>query len=151
MIYFAQLATGAIKIGTTGDIKGRLAWLAAHYGQRLKLLSTIPGGRAKEREIHERFAHLRVGRTERFEPGDDLLDFIPGSFVPVPEKGQRQQSGTLVRVSEGFAEALRDATRFEKTSVAEFADAHLLPVVRKRYREAVLKEARRVEGEGGGK
>lgn len=54
--------------------------------------------------------------------------------------------GTLVRVSEGFAEALRDATRFEKTSVAEFADAHLLPVVRKRYREAVLREARRVEG-----
>lgn len=56
--------------------------------------------------------------------------------------------GTLVRVSEGFAEALRDATRFEKTSVAEFADAHLLPIVRKRYREAVLKEARRVEGGG---
>jgi hypothetical protein len=54
--------------------------------------------------------------------------------------------GTLVRVSDGFAEALRDVTRFEKTSVAEFADAHLLPVVRKRYREAVLKEARRVEG-----
>jgi hypothetical protein len=54
--------------------------------------------------------------------------------------------GTLVRVSDGFAEALRDVTRFERTSVAEFADAHLLPIVRKRYREAVLKEARRVGG-----
>src|SRR4051794_7611656 len=54
--------------------------------------------------------------------------------------------GTLIRVSDTFAQALSDATRFEKTSVAEFADAHLLPVVRKRYRESVLKEARRMEG-----
>jgi hypothetical protein len=54
--------------------------------------------------------------------------------------------GTLVRVSDEFAAALRDACGFEKASVAEFADAHLLPVVRKRYREAVLKEARRMEG-----
>jgi hypothetical protein len=54
--------------------------------------------------------------------------------------------GTLIRVSEEFARALGDATRFEKTSMAEFADAHLLAIVRKRYREAVIKEARRMEG-----
>ena len=59
--------------------------------------------------------------------------------------------GTLIRVSDAFAEALSDATKFEKTSVAEFADAHLLPIVRKRYRESVLKKARQLEGEGGGK
>lgn len=56
--------------------------------------------------------------------------------------------GTLVRVSDEFAKALSEVTRFEGSSVAEFADAHLLPVVRKRYREAVLKEARRMEGGG---
>jgi len=59
-----------------------------------------------------------------------------------------KRRGTLIRVSDEFAQALSDATRFDKTSVAEFADAHLLPVVRKRYREAVLKEARRMEGGG---
>ena len=54
--------------------------------------------------------------------------------------------GTLIRVSDEFAEALRDLTSFEKVSVAEFADAHLLPIVRKRYKDAVLREAKRMEG-----
>jgi hypothetical protein len=56
--------------------------------------------------------------------------------------------GTLIRVSDEFAEALRDVVGFEKTSMAEFADAHLLPMVRKRYRDAVIREARRMEGGG---
>lgn len=59
--------------------------------------------------------------------------------------GARKRHGTLIRVSDEFAKALDDATRFEKTSVAKFADQHLLPVVRKRYRDAVLKEAKRME------
>lgn len=63
--------------------------------------------------------------------------------------GTPKRYGTLVRVSDEFAKALSDATKFEGSSVAEFADAHLLPVVRKWYRDAVLKEARRMEGEGG--
>jgi hypothetical protein len=62
--------------------------------------------------------------------------------------GKPKRYGTLIRVSDEFAAALRDAVGFEKTSMAEFADAHLLPVVRKRYRDAVLKEARRMEGGG---
>jgi hypothetical protein len=60
--------------------------------------------------------------------------------------GAPKRYGTLVRVSDEFAKALSEVTRFEGSSVAEFADAHLLPVVRKRYRDAVLKEARRMEG-----
>jgi hypothetical protein len=31
-------------------------------------------------------------------------------------------------------------------SVSEFGDTHVLPVVRKRYRDAVLREAKRMEG-----
>jgi hypothetical protein len=54
--------------------------------------------------------------------------------------------GTLIRVSDEFAEALREATGIEKTTAAEFADTHLLPIVRQRYRDAVLREARRLEG-----
>ena len=59
--------------------------------------------------------------------------------------GSTKRYGTLVRVSDEFAKALSDATKFEGSSVAEFADAHLLPIVRKRYRDAVLKEAKRME------
>jgi hypothetical protein len=56
--------------------------------------------------------------------------------------------GTLIRVSDAFADALRDVTGFEKTTVAEFCDTLLLPVVRKRYRDAVIKKARGLEGGG---
>jgi hypothetical protein len=64
------------------------------------------------------------------------------------KKTAAKRYGTLIRVSDVFAEALGDVTRFEKISVAEFADRHLLPVVRKRYRDAVLREAKRMEGSG---
>jgi hypothetical protein len=54
--------------------------------------------------------------------------------------------GTLIRVTDEFAQALRRASSFEKVSMAEYAATHLLPVVERRYRDAVLKEARRIEG-----
>jgi len=54
--------------------------------------------------------------------------------------------GTLIRVSDELAEALRHAVSIERISMAQFGDQYLLPVVRKRYREAVLREARRMEG-----
>ncbi len=60
---------------------------------------------------------------------------------------ETKRYGTLIRVSDEFAEALRDVTGIEKTTVAEFADSVLLPLVRKRYREAILREAKRLEGE----
>jgi hypothetical protein len=60
--------------------------------------------------------------------------------------GSPKRYGTLIRVSDEFAAALRDVTGFEKTTVAEFADAVLLPVVRKRYRDDVIREAKRMEG-----
>jgi hypothetical protein len=63
--------------------------------------------------------------------------------------GQAQKRyGTLIRVSDEFAAAMKDVTGFEKVSTAEFADAVLLPVVRKRYRDGVLREAKRMEGGG---
>jgi hypothetical protein len=73
------------------------------------------------------------------------------STPPVARKkapSDLKRYGTLIRVSDEFAEAIRDAASFEKLSVAEFATKHLLDRVRKRYREAVLKEAKRVEGQG---
>jgi hypothetical protein len=55
--------------------------------------------------------------------------------------------GTLIRVSDRFADALRDAAGFERMSATRFADTVLLPVVRKRYRDGVLRMARRLEGD----
>jgi hypothetical protein len=62
-------------------------------------------------------------------------------------KGEPKSYGTLIRVSDDFANALRAAASFEKLSMAAFATAYLQPVVEKRYRDAILKEAKRIEGE----
>jgi hypothetical protein len=76
MIYFVQTPSGSVKIGCTEDIETRLARLESHYGQPVALLATMPGDRAVEREIHGRFAHLRLRRTEQFQPAVELMEFI---------------------------------------------------------------------------
>ena len=63
-------------------------------------------------------------------------------------EGPPRRYGTLIRVSDEFAEAIGRAASFEGKSVAEYATAHLLPVVEKRYRDAMIKEARRMGGQG---
>jgi hypothetical protein len=81
--------------------------------------------------------------------GEDMTSLLEAGTRPVGRKKHPSDSkryGTLVRVSDEFAEALRDVVSFEKTSIAEYADAHLLPIVRKRYRDAVIKKARNLEG-----
>jgi hypothetical protein len=63
-----------------------------------------------------------------------------------PLASEAKEDTTLIRVSVRFANAIRDAAVIEKTSVANLADAHLLPVVEKRYRDFILREAKRMEG-----
>lgn len=63
---------------------------------------------------------------------------------------QPKRYGVMVRVTDEFAAALRDATGVEHMSAAEFCDAYLLPVVRKHYKAAILKRAKGFE-EGGSK
>jgi hypothetical protein len=36
----------------------------------------------RERELHRRFSHLRIGHAEQFEPGDDLVGFIVAEASP---------------------------------------------------------------------
>jgi hypothetical protein len=77
VIYFLQSVEGGpVKIGHSGDVPSRIESLEAHYKKRLALLGTMPGGRDEEREVHERFAHLRFGRTEQFRPAPELMAFI---------------------------------------------------------------------------
>lgn len=77
MIYFVQsLEGGPVKIGFTDNLEQRLAGLEAKYQQPLAVLATMDGGRREESELHDRFAHLRLGRTEQFRPTADLMAFI---------------------------------------------------------------------------
>lgn len=92
MIYFAKLPTGAIKIGHSVNPDQRSQALRSHYGCDLEILRTMEGGRDVERELHERFSHLRLGRTEQFRPGPDLAEFIglPLFVSPNPETVEAQ-------------------------------------------------------------
>lgn len=85
MIYFVQPAKGGpIKIGTTEDFKTRFQALQAYYGKRFAILRLMPGGPVEEREIQDRFDHLRIGITEQFRPGPDLMTFIGRPLLAHP-------------------------------------------------------------------
>lgn len=150
MIYFLQSVNGGpIKIGFSTDIQRRHAELETHYDQPLVLLATMKGDRRTESEIHHRFAHLRLGRTEQFRPGPELMAFIGRPlFVNQGdvELMDASRAGTLIRVSVEFSEAIKEAASFDKFSISEYATKYLLPIIEKRYKEEIVKKARRLEG-----
>ncbi len=79
MIYFIQTVEGGpIKIGVTTQLQARLSALATAHSKDLRVLGVLDGERSVEKELHERFSHLRV-KNEWFEPGEDLCQFIAES------------------------------------------------------------------------
>ena len=69
MIYFVRASlTGLVKIGTTTDLKGRIAALETGSGP-LETLATRPGGRREEKLLHERHGAAWVfGEWYRLTP-----------------------------------------------------------------------------------
>jgi hypothetical protein len=77
MVYFLQSARGGpVKIGFSADVSKRIRQLQGMYGVTLTLLAAIEGDREREREMHDRFAHLRIEGTEQFRPAADLMEFL---------------------------------------------------------------------------
>lgn len=75
---------GPVKIGTTMNLEQRHAALEARYGAKLAILATMEGDREREQEIHDQFAHLRLGRTEQFRPAPELFTFIDRPLLVSP-------------------------------------------------------------------
>jgi hypothetical protein len=60
VVYFVEaIGAGVVKIGTTKSINTRLATLRVSSPHHLKLIGTIPGGRALERRLHKRYSQDR--------------------------------------------------------------------------------------------
>ena len=79
------------------------------------------------------------------------MQAIAPEETPVAGKkkgGTPKRYGTLIRVTDEFAEAIGEACSFEKKSVAEFATKYLLTVVRKHYKDAIIKKAKKMEEKG---
>jgi hypothetical protein len=73
-VYFAQ-AEDRVKIGWSRKVATRIAGLQTGNASPIRLLGTIPGSRAAEKRLHERFAHLRLhGEWFRAEP--ELMTFV---------------------------------------------------------------------------
>lgn len=107
LVYFAE-REGFVKIGHATNVAGRLKALASGGqsvpGMRvgpLQLLATMPGGRAREKVLHGRFAHLRIG-GEWFLPDDEMWAFMRAleGFVGDRFGDQDQQSKTHQQLME---------------------------------------------------
>lgn len=71
VVYYIALDRGIVKIGTSTDFMSRKH---AYAGKRI--LAVEFGGRALERERHDQFAHLRIGRHEHFRFTPELAKHI---------------------------------------------------------------------------
>jgi hypothetical protein len=83
LVYFIS-AGRRIKIGQSLNPARRLASIRGGYSVQVpkglntanaKLLATEPGGRGREYELHQQFAHLRV-HGEWFDNAVELKDYI---------------------------------------------------------------------------
>ena len=58
-----------VKLGISRNVPGRVAELQKAHGARLTLLGTWPGGRERERRVHNKWADLRlIGEWFRYTP-----------------------------------------------------------------------------------
>lgn len=80
-VYFAE-ADGRVKIGWSSKVATRIAQLQTGNASPIRLLAIEPGGRALERQLHERFADARVG-GEWFALTPDLQAYVAALSRPV--------------------------------------------------------------------
>lgn len=86
-IYFVQASSGYVKIGFAVDVKSRLAGLQTSHHVQLKLLHSMPGTTYQERQLHEKYADLRVN-GEWFRLAGALKKFL-SQAKSVARKGKR--------------------------------------------------------------
>jgi hypothetical protein len=77
VVYYIRLKSGAIKIGTSANFTQR----ARKYGVSLnrgsdRVLAIELGGRDLERQRHEEFSTIRIGKSEHFLARPVLMQHI---------------------------------------------------------------------------
>lgn len=75
-VYFFQARSGgAVKIGSTSNVRRRLGEVQTGHQEELRILGVCRGGTRFEMELHERFAAYRL-HGEWFAPTRELLRLI---------------------------------------------------------------------------
>lgn len=111
--YLIQAASGPIKIGRTYDNpKTRLMNLQTGSAERLTLLAVLPGD--KERNLHRRFAHLRIDKSEFFRNSAGLTKFVKslnqGKPLP-PMSSDITQATRAIKRALGLGRKKRSSVR----------------------------------------
>jgi len=76
MVYFIEAPSiKLIKIGRTQDVKKRISELQVGSPVPLRLLGVVPGDSAMEKQIQDKFKHLRK-HGEWFRESVQLLEYI---------------------------------------------------------------------------
>lgn len=84
-VYFVRAGSdGPVKIGHTVDVEKRISGLQTGCPQKLELLGVIEceHARSREAELHERFASLRIERSEWFRWSPGIADVISAETKP---------------------------------------------------------------------
>lgn len=100
LVYFVREAGGAgrVKIGITTSLRSRLATLQTGSPERLRVIHTEPGGRARELYFHRRWARHRVRRDgEWFVPAREILDYAASAPSGRPGRLRFAMSDVLWR------------------------------------------------------
>jgi hypothetical protein len=80
-VYFIEaVGLSRIKIGYSDDPEKRLRQLATGSPISLRIFARMPGNQVMEREIHARFAHLKVD-NEWFHFTDDIRTYIEKNCI----------------------------------------------------------------------
>lgn len=74
-VYFIQVLSGHIKIGTSANVTNRLRIFNQAHPEPVNLLAAVPGGHVHEAEVHRMFRRDR-DQGEWFSPSPELLAFI---------------------------------------------------------------------------
>ncbi len=75
-IYFIRAnGKGAVKIGYAVSVLKRVRALQISHRHRLAVVGVMKGTQKDEKDLHKRFAHLRLG-GEWFDCKADLLEFL---------------------------------------------------------------------------
>lgn len=101
-VYYVRRPGGAIKIGTTWNLRSRMQ--AFRNATPIELLAHHSGGQVAEAALHWQFKHLRLD-GEWFQPGPDLLAHIR-HVIEVSGRRQGQMAGGRLMVDLEEVDAL---------------------------------------------
>lgn len=73
VVYYLAMSPNTVKIGTTGDIKGRMRGLRTDIQY---VLAVEPGDHTVEHQRHKEFSSDRIGRREDFRVSPELQQHI---------------------------------------------------------------------------